>query len=148
MLVVFRTGPKGDQTMDVVDVIPRAKEETIKGRGLGNKAGRFFWVEVDTDKLSDAAFDALSGELLEPDVELGEEIIHPVKRPVKRPRFRAKRKNRLDQKRLEQVDSAFKASTAVRTHDASSIYPKKKVSIGQLRRMIKNKRTGRHLNGD
>lgn len=148
MLVVFRAGPKGDQTMDVVDVIPRAKEKVAKKRGLGKKAGRFFWIEVDTDNISNTAFNALAEQLLAPDIAEVAIIEHPIKGPVEVDKIRAKRVNRLDQKRLEKVDPSFKASTAVRTHDASKVYPKKKLTIRQLRTMVKNKRTGRYLYGD
>jgi hypothetical protein len=134
--------------MDVVDVIPRSKEKIIKQRGLGNKAGRFFWIEVDTEGISDHAFNALAEQLLEPELEQITVLHSPLKGELTRPKLLAKRKNRLDTHRLAALDENFNAATAVRTHDASRIYPKRVLTVRQLRRMIKNKRTGRYLYGD
>lgn len=147
MLVLFRAGPRGDRTLDVIDVIPRASEARVRATGLGLKEGAYFWVEVDTKGISDNAFDALATELLEPDISETAVVKHPLKNPVETRKIRAKHKNRLDQKRLEKIDPTFKASTVTRTKDAKRIFPEKILTIRQLRTSVKNKRTGRYLYG-
>lgn len=150
MLVIFRAGPKGDQTLDLIDVIPREKEKTIWDRGLGKKAGRFFWVQVDDSKLSDTKFNELAAELVSPQLDGAIPInrAYIKSTPDPKPRIVAKRKYRLNQNALEQLDPAFDASASYRTLDASSIFPQKILTLQQFAKIIRNKATGRDLNGD
>lgn len=151
MLVIFQVGPKGSQTLDVIDVIPRSKEALVKTRGLGKKATRFFWVEVKDSTLSDEQFSELAEDLVSPEIELTTPLQDPsyvLKPPPPKQRVVAKRKYRLNQKELEKLDSAFSASSSTRTLDASKLYPQKRINLSQLKKIIRHKKTGRNLNGD
>jgi len=157
MLVVFRTGEQTDNTnatfdeRDVVDVIPRHKEAVIRRRGLGKKAGRFYWVEVDTDDLTDDEFQALADELLEPELEEIPSAPLParMKKTVhKRYKVKRKRTKVLDDNELHKVDARFNKNVARVTRKASAIYPKTKLTVKQLRNAIVDKRTGRKINGN
>lgn len=148
MLVVFRAGPKGDQTLDVIDVIPREIEARVRENGLGAKEKAYFWVEVDDIGLTDEQAIELARELTEPELEEKPTPVHPDKTPVKTYKVKQKRRKRLTQKRLEKLDPDFSASTATRTKDASKLYPKRKLTIKQLKGCIRDKVTGKHLDGD
>jgi hypothetical protein len=155
MLVIFRSGPVTDNTantydeMDVIDVIPRHKEAEIKQRGLGKKATRLFWVEVDTDRISDMAWNQLAQRIMEPEVEeITDRAIHPIKSNFKTYRVVRKRKMRLDQGMLQNIDKDFNANTVRRSFLARNNYPKRMLTLQQFARVIKNKSTNKNLNGD
>jgi len=149
MLVVFRAGPRGDRTLDVIDVLPREIEARVRETGLGVKEKAYFWVEVDDSSLTDEQAIALAQQLTEPEYEdLPDHIDHQGRTNVKRRRIKQKRRKRLTQKRLEAIDPTFKAATVVRTSDASKVFPQRKITLKQLRRIIKDKVTGKHLDGD
>lgn len=154
MLVVFRTGEQTDNTnatfdeRDVVDVIPRHKEAVIKRRGLGKKDVRLFWVEVNTDDLNDQEFQTLADELLEPELEEIVTVNHPIKTLHKKYKVTRKRTKILDDNALHKIDARFNKDIARVTRKASLIYPRTKLTVGQLRKIIIDKRTGRKIDGD
>lgn len=156
MLIVFRAGPITDNTsktfddLDVIDVIPRHKEAVIKARGLGTKATRFFWIEVDTDRLADEAWDSLARRIMEPDRE---EITTPPTHSIIKAqppvyRLNRKRKIRLREEELEKLDANFKADQVKLILDAKGIYPKRRLQVNQLNKLLEDKKTGRDLNGN
>jgi hypothetical protein len=145
MLVIFRSG---NIPLDVIGVLPREIEAHVRSNGLGKKEGHFFWVEVDTNELNDEQYKLLADELAQPILSEVPKITHPFKTNYKKYRVIEKRRNQLIEKRLQALDHNFDANIAVSTHEAKRIYPKRKLTIKQLRHIIKDKVTGKSLNGD
>jgi hypothetical protein len=143
MLVLFRLGEAaGFDAGDIIDVLPREREAQIRREGLGRKEGHFFWVEVDTTQLSDAQFNELAERLTSPELVEVPRAAHPVKTTHKKYRVVKKRKYQMNLEKLQALDAHFDARKAATTQEARRIYPRRKLTLEQFRKIIREKPSG------
>ena len=144
MLIVFRVGKSRKyDDWDVIDVISRKREPVVRKQGLGKGAKQFFWVEVDTDELSDDQFKALAHKVtdFEGHYSATERTIHKrIRRKVER-----LRRYQMNPKYLEKIQPDFWVDIAAQATEAEVIYPSVKMSLAQFRKLLINKETGRSM---